>query len=358
MTMYVDPPELKEYAARGDPPVDLWPGRTMWTVDIMKASGDPRDWFRFHHRLHESERAWDDFASARKRRKNNVKSGFDWNQILVLGDYGAKKTTAAIHLARYFFGHGLSPNPPKDTDGRREDSGRVGEGATGEMAGRGKGRRHGPATSRPSIRSSAASSHNNDNEATVSPRRPLRYDRPELQASAASSGDLGDNETAVRPRRIVARGRDFEHASYGQQNAEIPVEAPESAGPRRGKRPGPFTALPARPGGPRRPFPRLGSPRVLNGGSPLAAGARPSGMVRFLKFRLIPNPSAHPLGLSGLYAFALPEQLAQVSVVGFWVADLGRAQHLSPQRLRCRVGCPASTMTVSECGCALLPVSR
>ncbi len=31
--------------------------------------------------------------------------------------------------------HCLSPNPPKDTDGRREDSGRVGEGATGEMAG-------------------------------------------------------------------------------------------------------------------------------------------------------------------------------------------------------------------------------
>ena len=29
----------------------------------------------------------------------------------------------------------LNPNPPKDTDGRREDSGRMGEGATGEMAG-------------------------------------------------------------------------------------------------------------------------------------------------------------------------------------------------------------------------------
>ena len=29
----------------------------------------------------------------------------------------------------------LNPNTPKDTDGRREDSGRVGEGATGEMAG-------------------------------------------------------------------------------------------------------------------------------------------------------------------------------------------------------------------------------
>ena len=29
----------------------------------------------------------------------------------------------------------FTPNPPKDTDGRREDSGRVGEGAIGEMAG-------------------------------------------------------------------------------------------------------------------------------------------------------------------------------------------------------------------------------
>ena len=29
---------------------------------------------------------------------------------------------------------GLSPNPPKDTDGRREESGRGGEGATGEIA--------------------------------------------------------------------------------------------------------------------------------------------------------------------------------------------------------------------------------
>ena len=28
----------------------------------------------------------------------------------------------------------ISPNPPKDTDGRREESGRGGEGATGEIA--------------------------------------------------------------------------------------------------------------------------------------------------------------------------------------------------------------------------------
>ena len=32
-------------------------------------------------------------------------------------------------------GEPLTPNPPKDTEGRREDSGRVGEGAIGEMAG-------------------------------------------------------------------------------------------------------------------------------------------------------------------------------------------------------------------------------
>ena len=106
MTMYVDPPELQEHAARGDPPVDSWPGRTMGEEDVMKASGDRRDWFRFHHRRVAAERAWDDFSSARTRRENDVKAGFDWNQILVLGDYGAKKTTAAIHLARHYFGQG------------------------------------------------------------------------------------------------------------------------------------------------------------------------------------------------------------------------------------------------------------
>ena len=40
-----------------------------------------------------------------------------------------------IRIAESTFKGYLSPNPPKDTDGRREDSGRVGEGATGEMAG-------------------------------------------------------------------------------------------------------------------------------------------------------------------------------------------------------------------------------
>ena len=56
--------------------------------------------------------------------------------------YGITKFASEMITRRYGELHGistasvrLSPNPPKDTDGRREDSGRVGEGATGEMAG-------------------------------------------------------------------------------------------------------------------------------------------------------------------------------------------------------------------------------
>ena len=37
-----DPPELKQYAQRGDPPIDRWPGRTINKEDLMAASGDPR----------------------------------------------------------------------------------------------------------------------------------------------------------------------------------------------------------------------------------------------------------------------------------------------------------------------------
>ena len=63
-------------------------------------------------------------------------------------------------------------------------------------------------------------------------------------------------------------------------------------------------------------------------------------------------------GPAGLYPLTLPEQLTQVSVIGFGVAGPGKAQHPGPCRLRRRVGCPASTMTVSKCGCSLLSVSR
>ena len=107
----VDPPEVKQYAARGDPPIDSWPGTTVTKQEIMAACGDPRDWFRYHHRLKAYEQSWLEFADARRRRRN-FKSGFDWNQILVLGDYGSKKTTLAIHLALSYFelGHAVFSN--------------------------------------------------------------------------------------------------------------------------------------------------------------------------------------------------------------------------------------------------------
>ena len=47
-------------------------------------------------------------------------------------DFTAEKAGSINNFLR---NNRLTPNPPKDTDGRREDSGRVGEGATGEMAG-------------------------------------------------------------------------------------------------------------------------------------------------------------------------------------------------------------------------------
>ena len=100
-----DPPEVKQYAKRGDPPMDQWPGRIVTREDLMKAGGDPRDWFRYGHRLKAYEEAWAEFADARRRRRN-FKAGFDWNQILVLGDYGAGKTSVAVHMARHFFGLG------------------------------------------------------------------------------------------------------------------------------------------------------------------------------------------------------------------------------------------------------------
>ena len=100
-----DPPEVKQYAKRGDPPIDQWPGRIVTREDLMKAGGDPRDWFRYGHRLKAYEEAWAEFADAR-RRGRNFKAGLDWNQILVLGDYGAGKTSVAVHMARHLFGLG------------------------------------------------------------------------------------------------------------------------------------------------------------------------------------------------------------------------------------------------------------
>lgn len=109
--MFTDPPEVRQYAMRGDPPINMWPGSPKTREDIMMAGGNPKDWFRYGHRLRAYEEAWMEFIDARRRRKDFTR-GFDWNQILILGDYGAGKTTLATHLALKWFrlGHPVFSN--------------------------------------------------------------------------------------------------------------------------------------------------------------------------------------------------------------------------------------------------------
>ncbi len=109
--LLTDPPELQQFAKRGDPPIDRWPGMPVTRQQIMEAAGDPRDWFRYGHRYGAYQQAWAEFVDARRRRRNFT-SGFEWNQILLLGDYGAGKTTIAIKFALMYFrlGHPVFSN--------------------------------------------------------------------------------------------------------------------------------------------------------------------------------------------------------------------------------------------------------
>ena len=101
----IDPPGVAEYAARGNPPPGKWPGRTIGREDVAMASGDPRDWFRYGHRLEAAEDAWLEWRDAYRRRKS-LFPGFDWNQIAIIGEFGAGKTLLANYAARHWFGLG------------------------------------------------------------------------------------------------------------------------------------------------------------------------------------------------------------------------------------------------------------
>ena len=96
---YEDPPELVQYAARGDLPMSVWPGEWKTKYDVMRACGDPRDWFRFWWRYNAYCEAWANFLDARRRRRN-LFSGFDWNQVLIIGPFGAKKSTLMVYKAK------------------------------------------------------------------------------------------------------------------------------------------------------------------------------------------------------------------------------------------------------------------
>ena len=100
-----DPPELSQHAKRGDPTMEDWPGTVVTREAIMRAAGDPRDWFRYGHRESAAGLTWKEFADARNKRRN-YSAGYTWNQILILGDYGSGKTTLGIYHALKAFRRG------------------------------------------------------------------------------------------------------------------------------------------------------------------------------------------------------------------------------------------------------------
>ena len=61
---------------------------------------------------------------------------------------------------------------------------------------------------------------------------------------------------------------------------------------------------------------------------------------------------------SYVYAFAFPQQLAHMRVVGPRIPRARQMQHSGLRCLRYRVGRSTTSMTVGECGCSILPVCR
>ena len=109
--LFYDPPELHEYADRGERPYEEWPGTIRTEEDIMAAHGDPRDWFRYGDQLDAYYRYWFEWGDARVRRRD-MSAGYDWDQFLIIGPYGAGKTTLGIHEALKWFrrGHPIFSN--------------------------------------------------------------------------------------------------------------------------------------------------------------------------------------------------------------------------------------------------------
>ncbi len=90
---------------RADPPEEEWPGRWIDVRDVMLSAGDERDWFTFKHRLTAHVRAMRLFRQARRRRRK-LSSGFDFAQIMWVGDMGESKSVSAAEEAFWWFQRG------------------------------------------------------------------------------------------------------------------------------------------------------------------------------------------------------------------------------------------------------------
>ena len=102
------PAKLAGKADRGDPLMEDWPGVKVTPENVMQATGDPRDWFHFYHRLDAYLEAWAEFYDARAKRRDFF-AGFDWNQILILGELRLRQD----HCGRQVCPPLLRPRTPR-----------------------------------------------------------------------------------------------------------------------------------------------------------------------------------------------------------------------------------------------------
>ena len=90
---------------RRDPPPSAWPGETVTEDAVAVASGDERDWFIYRMRLAAFRRGRALFLRARRRRRK-YSSGLRHEQIMFVGQMGAKKTVSAAEEAFRWYQRG------------------------------------------------------------------------------------------------------------------------------------------------------------------------------------------------------------------------------------------------------------
>ena len=90
---------------RADPPESQWAGRWINEEDVALSSGDDRDWFTVDQRLATFHEGVQRYQTARRRRRK-LSSGFDFAQVMFVGDMGAKKSVAMGHEAYKWFQRG------------------------------------------------------------------------------------------------------------------------------------------------------------------------------------------------------------------------------------------------------------
>ena len=95
--MLHDPPELRqmEAASRFYMTEEDYPGVKIGSQLLMAASLNPKDWFRYRHREQAAIESWSEHYDSRERRRN-LYSGYEFDQILIIGSYGQRKSSLAV----------------------------------------------------------------------------------------------------------------------------------------------------------------------------------------------------------------------------------------------------------------------